>query len=168
MRTGLGVLGTLVIVIGAAYCSSAQQEPEFTSLFDGRSLSGWTLESTDRFSVKDGVIVNDGGTGWLRSNKSYRDFEFRAEYRVLMKGSDSGIMFRATAESMPREPHWPERCYQLQVIDGEGNCMLFGHGLAPPRFRTASGCAQDGDERRQSMAETSTQSRRIARRDCTQ
>lgn len=134
MRTGLGVLGTLVIVIGAAYCSSAQQEPEFTSLFDGRSLSGWTLESTDRFSVKDGVIVNDGGTGWLRSNKSYRDFEFRAEYRVLMKGSDSGIMFRATAESMPREPHWPERCYQLQVIDGEGNCMLFGHGLAPPRF----------------------------------
>ena len=80
------------------------------------------------------MIVNDGGTGWLRSEKSYRDFEFQAEYRVIKPGSDSGIFFRATAESTDKEPHWPARCYQLQVIDGEGNGMLFGHGLAPPRF----------------------------------
>ena len=53
MRAGLGVLGTLVTLIGAACCSSAEQEPEFTSLFDGKTLSGWTLENTDRFSVQE-------------------------------------------------------------------------------------------------------------------
>ncbi len=119
MREGLGVIGTLVTLIGAACGLSGEKEPRFTSLFDGKTLSGWTLENTDRFSVRDGVIANEGGTGWLRSARSYRDFEFQAEYRVLMKGSDSGIMFRATAESMPREPRWPERCYQFRSSTGK-------------------------------------------------
>jgi hypothetical protein len=134
MRRGLAVLGTAVVLIGATWWAPGAEEPNFISLFDGKSLAGWSLEHTDRYAARDGVIINDGGTGWLRSAKSYKDFEFQAEYRVLKKGSDSGIMFRATAESMPREPHWPAKCYQLQIIDAEGNFMLFGHGLAPPRF----------------------------------
>jgi hypothetical protein len=134
MRQGLAVLGTAVALVSAAWCATGAEEPKFTSLFDGKNLGGWSLAHTDRFFVREGVIVNDGGTGWLRSARSYKDFEFQAEYRVLKKDSDSGIMFRASSESMPREPHWPARCYQLQIIDSDGNCMLFGHGLAPPRF----------------------------------
>jgi len=134
MRQGLAVLGTALALISAVWCVSGAEEPKFTKLFDGKSLSGWFLEHTDRFAVREAAIVNDGGTGWLRSAQSYKDFEFQAEYRVLKKGSDSGILFRASRESMPREPHWPARCYQLQIIDSDGNCMLFGHGLAPPRF----------------------------------
>jgi hypothetical protein len=134
MRSGLAVLGVAVALIGAACWLEGADEPVFTSLFDGKSLNGWEPQHTDRFTVKDGAIVNDGGTGWLRSARSYRDFEFQAEYRVIKPGSDSGIFFRASAESMPREPFWPARCYQLQVIDAASNAMLFGHGLAPPRF----------------------------------
>ena len=134
MRSWLTVLGAASVWIGAVSWIEADDEPPFTSLFDGKTLKGWVPQHTDRFFARDGAIVNDGGTGWLRSEKSYRDFEFQAEYRVIKPGSDSGIFFRATAESMDKEPHWPARCYQLQVIDGEGNGMLFGHGLAPPRF----------------------------------
>jgi Domain of Unknown Function (DUF1080) len=134
MRQGLAVLGTAVALVSAAWCAPGTEEPKFTSLFDGKTLSGWSLEHTDRFFVRDGLIVNEGGTGWLRSARSYKDFEFQAEYRVLKKGSDSGILFRASSESMTKEPHWAARCYQLQIIDLDGNCMLFGHGLAPPRF----------------------------------
>ncbi len=134
MRSGLAVLGTAVVLIGAERWIEGADEPPFTDVFDGRTLKGWVPQHTDRFSVREGVLVNDGGTGWLRSEKSYRDFEFQAEYRVIKPGSDSGIFFRSSAESMDREPHWPGRCYQLQVIDAQGNCMLFGHGLAPPRF----------------------------------
>jgi hypothetical protein len=130
----LAVLATALIATGTAWWLPGAEEPRFISLFDGKSLSGWSPEHTDRYSVRDGVIVNDGGTGWLRSSRSYKDFEFQAEYRVLKKGSDTGIMFRASAESTPQEPHWPAKGYQLQVIDAEGNFMLFGHGLAPPRF----------------------------------
>jgi hypothetical protein len=135
MRSGLAVLGVAVaLIIGAGCGIEAADEPEFTSLFDGKSLKGWVPRQTDRFFVKEGVLVEDGGTGWLRSETAFRDFEFQAEYRVIKPGSDSGIFFRASAESIEKEPHWPARCYQLQVIDAEGNCMLFGHGLAPPRF----------------------------------
>jgi Domain of Unknown Function (DUF1080) len=134
MRSGLAVLGAVMTVIGAESWTDGADEPPFTSLFDGKTLKGWVAQHTDRFAARDGVVVNDGGTGWLRSEKSYRDFEFQAEYRVIKPGSDSGIFFRSSAESMDREPHWPARCYQLQVIDAQSHCMLFGHGLAPPRF----------------------------------
>src|SRR5262249_55228771 len=130
MRPRLAVLGPALIVTGTAWWLSGAEEPRFTSLFDGKSLSGWSPAHTDRYSVHEGVIVNDGGPGWLRSARLYKDFEFQAEYRVLKKGSDTGIMFRASAESTPQEPHWPAKGYQLQVIDAEGNFMLFGHGLA--------------------------------------
>jgi hypothetical protein len=134
MRSGLALIGAAVALLGAEGTIELADEPKFTSLFDGKSLKGWQPQHTDRFVVRDGVLVNDGGTGWLRSEKPYRDFEFRAEYRVVKPGSDSGIFLRASAESHDREPHWPARCYQLQVIDGQNHCMLFGHGLAPPRF----------------------------------
>ena len=134
MRSGLvGVAAALALSV-AVWGLPAADEPRFTSLFDGKTLMGWVPQHTDRFSARDGVILDDGGTGWLRSEKAYRDFEFQAEYRFIRAGSDSGIFFRASAESADKEPHWPAHCYQLQVIDGEGIGMLFGHGLAPPRF----------------------------------
>jgi Domain of Unknown Function (DUF1080) len=134
MRSGLAVLGAALALIGAECRLAGAGDPGFVSLFDGKSLKGWEPQHTDRFHARDGVIVNDGGTGWMRSTRSYRDFEFQAEYRVIKPGSDSGIFFRASAESMPKEPFWSARCYQLQVIDAPSNGMFFGHGLAPPRF----------------------------------
>ena len=122
---GRGVFALfLSLTLGAA------DDPDgFVSLFDGKSLGGWVPMSTDRFSVRDGLIVNDGGTGWLRSAKAYKDFEFRAEYRVVKPGSDSGLFFRATAESTPKAPNWPVKGYQLQVSDADSNLMIFGHGV---------------------------------------
>ena len=123
-------LVALNVRLGAA---GEGDEAGFVPLFDGKSLAGWKAEATDRFTVRDGVIVNDGGTGWLRSLKPYKDFEFRAEYRALAKGADSGILFRATALGTPKPPNWPVKGYQLQVVDGDSHLMIFGHG-APSKF----------------------------------
>lgn len=139
MRSRRAWLGSVASLVGAMAGLRAADEPPFVSLFDGKTLGGWANQHTDRFTARDGVLLGDGGTGWLRSEKTYRDFEFRAEYRVIRPGSDSGIFFRASAESMDKEPHWPARCYQLQVIDGDGLGLLFGHGLAPPRFERKAG-----------------------------
>jgi hypothetical protein len=108
--------------------------PEFLPLFDGRTIEGWTPELTDRFEVRDGVIVNDGGPGWLRYHKSFKDFEFRADYRAMSKGAETGILFRATAESRPKAPYWPSRSYQVQISDAADHCAIRGHGVALPRF----------------------------------
>lgn len=131
MRDRVGSLFVGVVVALAGVASGHQ--PGFVSLFDGKSLSGWTPEHTDKISVREGVIFLDGGTGWLRSAKSYQDFELQAEYRALKKGADSGVLFRAAAESTPKEPHWPTKGYQLQVIDAESHYMIFGHGT-PSKF----------------------------------
>ncbi len=106
----------------------------FMSLFDGKTLSGWVPDHTDRFSVRNEVIFGDGGIGWLRSAKAYKNFEFQVEYRALQKGADSGIFFRSSLEGSTQEPFWPARCYHLQVADADNNLMIFGLGTPPPTF----------------------------------
>ncbi|WP_422926920.1 3-keto-disaccharide hydrolase [Singulisphaera sp. PoT] len=126
---GLAAVAALIIM-GA----DVGRDAMFTSLFDGKTLNGWSAEHTDRFSVRDGAIFGDGGVGWLRWGKPYADFEFEAEYRAIQKGSDSGIFFRASQESGTQDTFWPARGYQLQVADGDNNLMILGHGTPPPTF----------------------------------
>lgn len=130
IREGGFLAAVAVVMVTAAWAA----DTEFVSLFDGKTLGGWTPEHTDRFSVRDGAIFDDGGTGWLRSAKAYKNYEFQAEYRALKKGGDSGIFFRATADCTPDAPHWPMKGYQLQLFDGDGNLQIFGHGTAPPKY----------------------------------
>ena len=40
-------------------------------LFNGWNLEGWSIQNGGRFSVQDGVLKLDGGTGWLRSDKTF-------------------------------------------------------------------------------------------------
>jgi hypothetical protein len=126
--------GLLTVAAAALLAAAWADDAAFVNLFDGKTLNGWVPEHTDHFTVRDGVIVNDGGAGWLRTARSYRDFELRAEYRALKKGADSGIFFRADAQSTPQPPHWPSKGYQLQVIDAESNLQIFGHGTPPPKY----------------------------------
>ena len=71
---------------------------EFTSIFNGRDLAGWTVPSPNPFwSVADGVLtgIHDekltGSTLW--SEKKYGDFVF--EFETRWSGDmDSGVMFR--------------------------------------------------------------------------
>src|SRR4051794_39419052 len=136
-----GLATTLAVLLAGS--ALGVDDASFVSLFDGRSLEGWTPEHTDRYSVHDGVIVNSGGTGWLRYNKTLKDFEFQAEYRALKKGADSGVLFRATAESTSRAPQWPAQGYQLQVVDSKKNCAILGHGVAPPKFNRNANLLKD-------------------------
>lgn len=126
-----GLMAALAVGLAGA---SLADDAGFVDLFDGKSLDGWTPEHTDRFSVREGVIFNDDGNGWLRSNKSFRDFEFQGEYRAMTRGADSGVLFRGPAQCTPKAPHRPIKGYQLRVIDAENNLMILGHGGTPSKF----------------------------------
>jgi hypothetical protein len=86
-------------VLLAAASASAQTEDGFTSLFDGRTLAGWSVrEGPDTaFYVKEGAIVVHEGSNfpaWLRSDRQYENFDFRGEFFV--RGwSNSGIFLHA-------------------------------------------------------------------------
>ncbi|MCE5310300.1 MAG: DUF1080 domain-containing protein, partial [Acidobacteriales bacterium] len=76
-----------------------QPESGFVSLFDGRSLDGWSIREgpESAFYVSGGEIVVHEGSGfptWLRSAKQYENFDFRCEFFV--KGwIDAGIFLHA-------------------------------------------------------------------------
>jgi hypothetical protein len=85
----------------AAPLAFAQDTDEtgFTSLFNGRTLDGWTVKDGPEaaFYVDDGAIVvheSAGYPAWLSSAREYENFDFRGEFFV--KGwTDSGIYLHA-------------------------------------------------------------------------
>lgn len=76
-------------------------ESEFTPLFNGRDLTGWT-GGTEGYEVKDGGILayKDGKGGHLLTEKEYADFIFRFEFK-LDPGTNNGVAIRAPLKGDP-------------------------------------------------------------------
>lgn len=89
----------------APLAAGADAAPE--SLFDGRSLSGWTIVGGPQsaFYVDDGAIVVHHGSNfptWLRTNREYENFDFSCE--VFIKGwANGGLYFCAPLHGRPTE-----------------------------------------------------------------
>jgi hypothetical protein len=84
-----------------ALAGGAEQagSPEgWVSLFDGKTLEGWTPLATSKqatkWEVKDGVIEGSGGPSMLYSPRGdYKNFKYRAEIKINDKGN-SGMYVR--------------------------------------------------------------------------
>lgn len=112
--------------------NKAAKEP--IKLFNGWNLEGWEIQNGGRFSVEDGVLKIDKGTGWLRSEKTYADFTLIMEFRFLEKNANSGIFVRTGSTSKKDENGWPDNGYQIQCMDtltGKPLATMLPYG-APP------------------------------------
>jgi hypothetical protein len=92
----------------------AADEPGFTPLFDGKTLTGWKLVGGHGpgYVVQEGKIVcpSDGG-GNLFTEKEYANFAFRFEFK-LTPGANNGVGIRA--------PYEGDAAYQgmeIQILD---------------------------------------------------
>lgn len=80
--------------------ADAPSEAGWTSLFDGKTLSGWEAlelpkQKPSKWEVVDGLLVGTGGASMLYSPKGdYKNFKFRAELKINDKGN-SGMYFRS-------------------------------------------------------------------------
>jgi hypothetical protein len=85
----------------ASAAANARDETGFISLFDGKTLDGWTLvdKHGDGYGVKDGLIfcAKEGG-GKLLTEREFSDFVLRFEFRMPPEGSNNGIGIRAPLE----------------------------------------------------------------------
>ena len=125
MRKSLAISALISLGLTAGAFAQAAAPPEgFTALFNGKNLEGWfghgtqdprkTLwnksaeelaahkKSTQKdihahWSVKDGVLVNDGKGLYLTTDKNYADFELHLEYKTVAK-ADSGIYLRGVPQ----------------------------------------------------------------------
>lgn len=91
MRRFSSLILAVVVLLGGNWARG--QEEGFTSLFDGKTLTGWT-GSVDGYVVEEGAIsCKPKGGGFLYTEKEYGDFTFKFEFR-LTPGANNGIGIR--------------------------------------------------------------------------
>lgn len=87
----------LLLSLASIFATSAfAEEPGFTSLFNGKDLTGWVqpAKKGEGYGVKDGLIFcSKGGGGNLLTEKEFSNFVFRFEFK-LAPGSNNGVGIR--------------------------------------------------------------------------
>jgi len=89
-------LALLAICMASLFCgnlASAQKADGFVDLIDGVSLDGWNIIGTASWTIGNGLIVGDKPSGFLVSNKSYKNFIIKAEFWAE-SNTNSGIFIR--------------------------------------------------------------------------
>jgi hypothetical protein len=96
----LASLLSLAVIVVAGTVLIAQEKAklpgeDWTSLFNGTDLTGWTKIGHESWTVENGVIHGKGLTpayGYLETNKDYRDFQLSLRFKCVGDGN-SGVFF---------------------------------------------------------------------------
>jgi hypothetical protein len=111
---------TLLTLLAIAAITTAYADDSWTSLFNGKDLTGWKSndENPNSFVVKDGTIAVENGRAHLfyqgeTGAAKFKNFEFKAKVKMgaTEKGSNSGIFFHTEFQ----ESGWPVKGYECQV-----------------------------------------------------
>ena len=102
MRT----LALLLLLAGCAGPGGGDVEPGFRSLFDGKTLEGWTAPDLSYFSVQDGAITGETTKEHNPARNQFivwqggmvRDFELRFRFRIFGPKANSGMQFRSAVK----------------------------------------------------------------------
>jgi hypothetical protein len=100
---------------------SASDE-KWVSLFDGKTLGGWTIAdgTTGTWKVEDGAIHGSGPVSHLFSPRGdYKNFKYKAEVKIADK-ANSGMYFRTK-----KGPNFPDG-YEAQVNSTHGDPVKTG------------------------------------------
>lgn len=81
--------------------AATQKSSEPVSLFNGKNLDGWKIHGTEKWYVKDGILLCESGKdkqyGYLATEKQYKDFDLTLEFKQEANGN-SGVFFRSSIE----------------------------------------------------------------------
>ena len=112
------------LAIAVALQAAPAVEPGFTSLFNGKDFTGWTIAGpAESFTIQDGAIVAKGAashayyTGEIRMH-SFRDFELKVDV-MTRAGSNGGIYmlteFQETGGNVRASGRFPSKGFEVQV-----------------------------------------------------
>lgn len=117
MQTIIRSLAAFHLMLALVSCHKIPSKTnEWVSLFDGRTLEGWSAaENPSTFQVEDGKIVVYGNRAHLFydgpvNNHYFRNFEFKASI-MTTPGSNSGMFIHTEFQ----ESGWPSKGYEVQV-----------------------------------------------------
>jgi len=115
MKCGLLTRAVLTVVFLTALAVTAQVEPGFVSLMDGKTFNGWrkTAENPDSWTIEDGAFVTRGPRSHLfyeGDGKPFKNFHLKVEV-MTEPGSNGGIYFHTRYQ----ERDWPRAGFESQV-----------------------------------------------------
>ena len=128
MSGRIALVVAAIAVLACPFASAADAEEGFTSMFNGKDLTGWEGKP-DGWWVEDGAITSQSTAEKPCKKHHYLmwrggtpgDFEMRFSYRI--SGGNSGVQIRS------REiPNWDTRGYQADMEAGQmWSGALFEH-----------------------------------------
>lgn len=77
--------------------ASSKADGNFVSIFDGKTLNGWKMAGDGRFVIieSDAALQSDKGGGLLwYSEKEYKDFILKLDWKISDEGDNSGVFVR--------------------------------------------------------------------------
>jgi len=91
----------ILILFAGFFALATQAQNGYKSIFNGKNLKGWVVHGTEKWYVKDGLLICESGPdkqyGYLSTKKDYYNFEMVADFLQEADGN-SGIFFRSTFE----------------------------------------------------------------------
>lgn len=93
----------LLFLLVASFYFIAVPAQKFTSIFNGKDLTGWTIHGTEKWYVEDNLLVCESGPdkkyGYLSTNKNYKNFELELQFKQEANGN-SGVFIRSGIEGI--------------------------------------------------------------------
>src|SRR5438105_8334238 len=105
-----------LLLIAIALAPLRAAETSWTSLFNGKDLTGWKPnENVETFSVNDGAIVAHGPRShWFYvgdfANHTFKDFELKVDIMTL-PGANGGVYI----DTEYQDRGWPGKGFEVQV-----------------------------------------------------
>lgn len=117
MRTSLIIAVAGLVAAAIQSPIRAGEEGEWTSLFNGKDLSGWNYDD-DYWSVQDGAITGRTtpekllkyNTFCVLADRQPGDFQLRLKYRIV--GGNSGVQYRSEVID---DDKWVVSGYQADI-----------------------------------------------------
>jgi len=111
-------LAVSLSVVGNSVSNCRADDENWTSLFNGKDLSGWVLVNTpaDTWTVQDGMLICSGKPiGEIRTERMYQNFILEIEWRHMVPRGNAGTFVWAddiTAKGVPFH-----RSVEVQVLE---------------------------------------------------
>ena len=92
-----------ILLLTSVFFSNWLYGQKAISIFNGKDLSGWTINGTEKWYVEKGKLVCESGPdkqyGYLSTNKNYKNFELTLQFKQEANGN-SGVFFRSSIEGV--------------------------------------------------------------------
>jgi Domain of Unknown Function (DUF1080) len=93
----------ICIILLLAFTTQLASAQKAVPIFNGKDLSGWTINGTEKWFVEGKELVCESGPdkqyGYLSTNKKYKNFILTLQFKQEANGN-SGVFFRSSIEGV--------------------------------------------------------------------